>query len=85
MGLLDEARASGGLRPSLAVIDNYVTKLLESCVDYIKERKISATEEDIDALGSILYNQDLDTLEKIDKDLAKLVVQAYFKGKSVKK
>lgn len=85
MGLLDDMRASGGLRPALGVTDKHVTKLLEACVDYIEERNIIATEKDIDALSSILYEQNLGTLEKIDEDLAKVVAQAYFKGKSVKK
>ena len=85
MGLLGyyKVRVSGGLRPSLKVTDNYVTKLLEACVDYIEERKISATKKDIDALYHILIGQKLGILDKIDENLVK--VQAYFKGKSVKK
>jgi len=81
--LSERVKAGKGLRPALKTVENHITDLLNSCVDYIKEQKIPAKESDIGALRKTFYNTNIGDLSAITPDQIKLITRAYFIGKGI--
>ncbi len=81
--LSERVVASGGLRPAIRVIEDHITELLNSCVDYIEEKNIPADTSHIDELKSIFYGKKIGDLSKITPNQVRFITHAYFKGKGL--
>ena len=67
----------------MRVIEDHISDLLNSCVDYIEEMKIPAETSDIDTLRKMFYSENIGDLSAITPDSIKLITNAYFRGKGV--